>query len=120
MKPRVEDLRRVAPIARTLAVAAVGLLFGFLVLNPNEMKVAANNRDRAQTLEILGAGPLVGIADANCASQPDGYSWGVVLATGDLSFTGNTVTAGLIYAPGAISHAGTVVLGGEGSGGGCQ
>ncbi len=118
MKPQIQDLRRVAPVARALAIAAVAILFGFAFLSPSDVKVAADNRNRTQAPDVLGTVPPTAPTQANCPGPHAGYSWGVVLASGELSFTGNTVTAGLMYAPGTISRAGTVGPGEE-SGGGC-
>ncbi len=53
---------------------------------------------------ILGPG--------SCSSNFDNYNWGVILATGDLSFAGNTVFSGFIYTAGNIFTSGTVVFSG--------
>ncbi len=73
--------------------------------NP-EFLVIDNGPPGGTSVSISGSGT----GGANCTSNPDSYSWGVILATGDLSFTGNTIFTGFIYTPGTISSAGTVVF----------
>lgn len=48
----------------------------------------------------------------SCTSNFQNYNWGVILATGDLSFTGNMVFSGFVYTQGNIFTAGTVVFSG--------
>ncbi len=73
--------------------------------NP-EFLVIDNGPPGGTSVSISGSGT----GGADCTSNPDSYSWGVILATGDLSFTGNTIFTGFIYTPGTISTAGTVVF----------
>ncbi len=78
----------------------------------------SGTKSNPEGLVIDNAGqPQVSISPSiagpgNCSSNFDNYNWGIILATGDLSFTGNTVFSGFIYTTGSIFTAGTVVFSG--------
>jgi len=71
-----------------------------------EFLVVDNGAPGGTSVSIAGSGT----GNTDCSTNTAPYSWGVIMATGDLSFTGNTIFTGFIYTPGTVSTAGTVVF----------
>lgn len=52
------------------------------------------------------------VGPGNCSSNFDNYNWGMILATGDISISGNMVFKGFIFTPGNVYTSGTVTISG--------
>jgi hypothetical protein len=52
------------------------------------------------------------VGPGNCSSNFDNYNWGMIIATGDITISGNMVFKGFIYTPGNIFTSGTVTISG--------
>ncbi len=98
------------PPTQTLS-AQSNVTFSGTKSNP-EFLVIDNGPPGAGGTQVHITGSL-GTGNATCSVNFDNYNWGIIMATGDIDLTANTVFSGFIYTSGNVySHGNVVVRGG--------